>query len=314
MQLPPVFSQYRPRYLQRVSDTEFSSACLLCGGEVHPDGSWPDRCRWFLSGKELGWCRRCNHIFWPDQADGYQPPSPEEKAVWKRQQEQQEEARKRSAELALKNLRSEKLWEQYYNNLKDAGRKYWRNRGLADCFIDFWMLGWRDDWKLRRQDGTYQETESATIPLFDHTGEAQNIKHRLITPVKGKYLYQYQGLTHPLFLCDYEKPIEGEIIAVEGEIKAAVTFQTLDDATITVVGIPGITPSGKIISQLQQADKIILVTDPGSRQQTWNLCKKIGTEKVKVLIPAQKIDDAIIESGMTKRELKGLLRNAVPAA
>ncbi len=46
------------------------------------------------------------------------------------------------------------------------------------------------------------------------------------------------------------------MVAVEGEIKAAVTFARVDDPNVTMVGLPGITPPTGVLSQLSQAERV----------------------------------------------------------
>jgi len=320
--LPPIFSQYQSavRFIQQKSPTKFVSNCPNCGGEIHQEagrrGEKPDRCVWFLDKTPLGHCFKCGTTFWPDKSSDWKPPSAEQMIQWKQRQEQLLLERKADAESKLELFRSSRLWEQYREMLNEEARKYWERRGIPRGWQDWLQLGWRTAWKLKGSDGNWYERPSAALPIFDYGFTVSNCKHRIIDPPPGvgKYRYELYGLGAPLYLTDPEQKLGEEIVAVEGEIKAAVTKITLDDVDTCVVGLPGLSPGPKIIKQLQQADRIILITDPGSRKQTWSLCKKLGKEKVKVLIPAQKIDDAIIESKMTKRELRGLLRNAVPAA
>lgn len=40
-------------FVQQHSPTEWSSTCPECGGDVHPSGEWPDRCRLFVDEQKL---------------------------------------------------------------------------------------------------------------------------------------------------------------------------------------------------------------------------------------------------------------------
>ena len=44
-QLPPEFMALigQVDYIHKVSENEYHSSCPNCGGELHSDGSWPDR-------------------------------------------------------------------------------------------------------------------------------------------------------------------------------------------------------------------------------------------------------------------------------
>jgi len=303
-------------YVQRVSDTEFSSSCPSCGGEPHPTGEWPDRCRLFVDGNHPRlWCRRCNLVAYPDQFgdDSWTRPDPAQIQRWREEQRRREDARRRSAERALENLRDNRVWERYHEALGTVGRNYWLRRGIPEFWQDWWQLGWRDRWNIRTNDG-WHTTPSASIPLFDAAGDVLDIKHRLVNPApgRGKYRYELGGQGNPPFLVDREKEVAGDVIAVEGEIKAMVVAVTLDDPKAVILGMPGLTPGEKTLSALAEAEHITLVTDPGSRKQTWELVKQLGRERCSVLIPPLKIDDGILQAGMNGRELRALLKTAIP--
>lgn len=313
--LPPDFAQYAGlvRYVQQVSDTEWSSSCPSCGGEVHQDRTWPDRCRWFLSGKHNGWCRRCGSLFWPDQAPGYTPPSPEELERWRREREQAELDRKRSAERALEHLRQDRVWLRYHERLNDYGRKWWEGRGISPKLQDWWRLGWRPDWIIAVGGKDYL-TDSATIPLFDKGWQALNVKHRLVAPPPsiGKYRYELAGQPQPAFIANPENDLTGDVIVVEGEIKAMVVWATLRDVDARVVGLPGTHPSGDVISRLSEAERVTLIMDPGAQRAAWAIVKQLGRKRCRVLIPPVKVDDGILAADLTREDVLAMLRSAVP--
>jgi len=312
--LPPIWRhlQSKLQYVRRVSETEWSAECLACGGVVHPNGEWPDRMRIFADAKPLCWCRRCGQIFWPD--DNAKPADSQLLNKWRKEQEQRELARKRSAERALENLRSTKIWERYHEGLGEVGRTYWKRRGISPSAQDFWQLGWRARWSFTQSDGGVHRTPSATIPLFGLGWVVKNIKHRLIEPPpnRGKYLYELYGQKHQLFLCQPDKPLEKQLVAVEGEIKAMVTQLHLGGREL-VVGMPGTNPGKEALKGLSECERIILVMDPGSEEQAHQLAVKLGRQRCRILITPVKIDDGILAGNLTQRELQGLLRTAVPA-
>ncbi len=302
--LPPVFGPLCAQLLhvQQVGPNEYSSECPSCGGGVHQNGEAPDRFRLFVDGHARAWCRRCGYFVWADQAAGTNKPTAEELSNWRADQIIREEARKRSAELALSNLRRSELWERYYADLGEVGRQYWQGRGIPTGWQDFWRLGWcaASRWN----------TPTATIPIFTAGWNVVNIKHRLIQDDgKGKYRYELHGVPNVLYLTDPDAPIAGQVIAVEGEIKAMVVKATLDDSTI-VLGLPGLTPCQNALDQLISAERVVLVLDPGSDTQARELAAKIGNGKCRIVIPPMKVDDGINASSMTARELRLMLRSA----
>jgi hypothetical protein len=314
--LPVVWAhlQGELRYVQRVSATEYSAACPSCGGTVHQDGSWPDRLRIFCDSHPLAWCRRCNTLRFPDQAGGRNTASAADIERWRREQIEREEARKRSAEVALRHLRDDAVWQRYHQSLDFQSRAYWRGRGIPDEWQDRWSLGWHRHYAIRGQSGEFVNTPAATIPLFDHDGQVLNVKLRLIDPPndEGKYRYLIAGQLHPPFLTNHTLPLTGYVVAVEGELKAAVTFIALADEATAVIGLPGASPARHIIDQLAKAERVTLVMDPGAEQQAVKLAGMIGPRRARVLILPHKIDDIILATKATPAMVRRWLNQAGP--
>lgn len=303
-------------YVQFESDHTVTCTCPFCGGDIHQDNEWPDRCTLFFGAKASLFCRRCGKVAYPDNfGDGtYERPSDAEMERRRQERVSYEEARKRSAERALQLLREEHRWQRYYDQAGDIGHSYWRNAGVPEPFQDLWQLGW-DPAHEFYSGGVRKVSPTATIPLFDHDWQCVNVKHRIINTqdVKGKYRSELAHRPAALFLCDPDKALQGHVIAVEGEKKSMVTFATLDDASVCMVGLPGATPSAEILAQFADADRVTLIVDPDARKQAWDICKTLGTAKCRVLRPAMKIDDLIVAERMSKRDLRYLLDNALPA-
>ncbi len=297
--LPPVWAylQGSLHYVQHVSPTEYSAACPECGGTVHPDGTWPDRLRIFCDAKPLMWCRRCGMMRFPDQA-GARPADREAIEKWRHEMLAREEGRRRSAEQALHNLRKTEVWRRYHEGLDSWARAYWRGRGIPDEWQDRWALGWAPHYPLRGPDGRLRDTTAATIPLFDTTGSVLNVKLRLIDPPPsaGRYRYLIPAQPHPMFLANPQAGLNGHVIAIEGEIKAAVTYIALAQDDMAVVGLPGSNPGQHVIDTLAAASQVTLVMDPDAAEQATQLAAQTGLSKTRVLVLPEKIDDIIIAS------------------
>ena len=313
--LPPAFGglEGKVRFVQRVSDTEYSATCPACGGDQHAGGEWPDRFRLFNDGHPRGWCRQCGLLWFPDMVEGYEPPSPQQIEGWRKEQERREEARRRSAERALENLRGRRLWEQYNQALGETGRGIWRKRGVPDGFIDYWQLGYTPVHEFYIH-GQPWRTPTITIPLFDAAWQARNIKHRLLQPPEGtdqRYRYELSGQGNgPLFLCDPDNDLAGHVYVIEGEIKSMVTFARLDDSHTAMVGLPGKTPGPEVISTLQQAERVTLVVDQGAKKAGIDMARRIGVSRVWLLETGMKIDDALLAADMRGGDVARLLRGA----
>ena len=309
--LPPQFRHMAGQlhYVQQVSSTEYSASCPQCGGEVHQSGEWPDRLRIFVDDKPLMWCRRCDFLQFPDSQQGYEPPTLQEIEHRRQALVARAEADKRSAERALELLCNGQLWESYYGGA--VGRRYWLRRGVPDVWQGVWRLGWVVGRRFCL-GGEDRLVDAATIPLFGHDWAPLNIKYRLEpAPDEGKYRYELAGQAQPLFMCDPEHELGGHVIAVEGEIKSMVTYVTMDDAKATIVGLPGTNPSPSIVEQLRQADRITLVMDPGAKPAGVKLAREIGIGKTWLLETPMKVDDGILETRMTARELATMLKGAL---
>ena len=299
------------------SDTEYSASCPKCGGQQHPGGEYPDRCRLFVGEHPRLYCRRCGLIAFPDQFgdNTYSKPTPDEFEKWRQDRIAAEEARKRSAERALENLRSSRLWEVYHRQLATDGREFWRRSGIPDSLQNFWKLGWEDEYIFEYQDERYM-SQTATIPIFGEKWQPINIKRRIIQVPEGagKYRYELTGLPQPIYLTNPDLKIGGRVIVIEGEIKSMVVWLTLAERDTCVVGLPGCSPSAEILSQFGKADSVVLVLDPGAEEAARKLAQIIGAKKCKVLIPPVKIDDGILAVRPSKRELQNYLKAAVYVA
>jgi hypothetical protein len=321
--LPPQWAclEGKVRYVQQENERTYTSTCPECGGEPH-DGEWPNRCALFLNPPVL-WCRKCHIVRFPDQFGDttYHRPDEAQMEKWRAEREAEQEAARRKAEKALAFLRSERLWVQYYEHAGETGRALWRGCGIPDSWQDYWQLGY-DPAHTFYVHGDEYTAPTLTIPIAVQGGEVQNIKHRLLQlDAAGekklkKYRYQIRWPgPAPLYLCDAEKPIAGQVVIAEGEKKIMVVCATLDNPSLVFLGIPGKDVSDITITPLltPEVERVTIIADPDARMETWTLCQRIGLNKCRVLMPTGKIDDCIMQSKMTGRELRWLLNNAIPA-
>jgi len=303
--------------VQQRGKTEYSAECPRCGGIPHNPHDWPDRFRLFADEHPRVWCRRCGYFAWVDELGANAvPPSHEDLERFRREQIAREEARKRSAERALEHLRNEAEWRRFHDQMDDAARAYWRTRGIPDDWQDYWSLGFRHDLRIRLANGEWAETPAATIPLPDPSGRMLNIKMRLVDPPAGvgRYRYQLPGQPEPLFIANQNEPIQGHVIAVEGEIKSMVLMIYLGDLKAVIVGMPGTNPSQSALDQLGAAERITLVMDPDSREAAHKLAERLGKQRCRLLVASAKIDDAIIAIQPSSYSVRQWLAQARSAA
>jgi len=325
--LPIEFSGLKDRvkFVQRVGAYEYSSSCPYCGGEPHRDGTYPDRFRMFLRATGhrpiAGWCRSCGKTWWPGKDTGTEwKPTPEQMAKWIAEREEYEKRRKEDAERAMAYLQEQRMWVKYHEYLDDDIRCAYRERGIPDYWIDYWRLGYNPEFKFSFKKELFK-TPTLTIPVVEPiTKKVLNIKHRLISYPHGagKYRNEYQGLPQRVFVANYDKPIDGHVVVVEGEFKAMVTFITIDSPNIQVVGIPGMSPKEEtLLGTLKDASNVYLILDPEAYVEDGNghspltrAADAIGRGKVRVVDLPGKVDDLINDGLINKDDLRNYLKEA----
>lgn len=321
--------------IQRGRD-EFSGTCPSCGGTVHDDGSFPDRFRMFsqskTTGKPMGWCRSCGYTWWPGKTKGARwEPSEEEKLAWYKERHDQEERRAREVEEARKILNQEMLAEKYHNLLNQEAIDLYRSRGISDHFwLDFWQLGYCPK-KFAHSGDISFSSPSLTIPVFEPTIKTSDspsekekrrvlsIEHRLIHPVDpgDKYRPETKGLPSVLFIADYERPLKGKTLLVEGKFKAIVTYIFADDPGLHVVGLPGKCPDTELLSMLDDCEPLIFCLDPDAferkkskynngRNAVERLSMALGGRARAMDLP-DKIDDLFVRGIINKNNFHRLM-------
>jgi hypothetical protein len=309
------------RYVQQESNTTWTCSCPQCGGEVHNDGEWPDRCTLFVDTKATLFCRRCatDKIF-PDQYGGPASAKPtlEELERWRQDRQQRELERKRNAERAIELLQRNRIWEIYHAQMDEEARKYWRWRGVPDGLQDWWQLGFAHHETFYR-DGQPFDCKVATIPIFGAGWSPENLKMRLEdVPVPyAKYRYKYTGIPAHIWRSDPDESLEGDVLVVEGEIKAMVLAERAGSKLGIPVGLPGLKPGPTALESLKDAEHITLIVDPDGREGAWEIVKTLGREKCHVLVPSNrmgKIDDWILAANPSPRELRWIIRQSAKPA
>ncbi len=208
----------------------------------------------------------------------------------------------------LAELRQTQTWLKYHQTLENDRSKQalWELEGIPIEWQNYWSLGYCNSFTYSTPEGIYN-TPTMTIPIF--TGEdweLQNIKHRLMKPYnpKDKYRPEKSGLQSSPFFCDPEKMYQAErILIVEGEKKAMVTYLTIENNNIQVIGLPG-KNQWKSIADKIKGQSVYIWLDPDAYQEAIEFSKLINGRVINV---AMKIDDAINEGVLTKRGIYNLL-------
>ena len=306
--LPPEFNDiaHLVSFVRRKSNNEYSSSCPQCGGEKHKNGDEPDRFVMFVIGRygfPLGFCRRCGYRW---TAKGKQPDKADVEE-WRKRQIEVENARIESAKRSLELLQNDRIWEMFYAQNNDYSREVFRSWGLSDSWIDYLKLGLIPDYTLKYKDAEeWKEYHSPafSIPIWFVGGVVQQIKLRLANPRESRDRYRnlYPMGQSFLYVPLYDLPLQGAGVIIEGEKKAAVVEQTIDDVNYRVVGLQTKTPDPSLFHQLKDLDPIYIALDPDAfykdsktKESAVEYCiRNIGKERCRIVEFPVKPDDGIL--------------------
>lgn len=222
------------------------------------------------------------------------------------------EAKINDAQAALGQLREARSWVRYYDALTEDARGLWRARGIPNEWQDFWTLGYCDYL-------AWVKSPTLVIPVRGYDWEIYNVKHRLLsddTP-GGKYRQEKKGIPAAPFICLPEMS-KGPLLIIEGEIKAMVTFLTMDTDKIQVAGLPAASPDKTIWGQFAGHDPVYICLDPDAYDRSKpdvlapieKAVDAIGSSRARVIRLSMKIDDAILAGAIGKPGLQSLMRMA----
>lgn len=306
---------------------EWRGNCPLHGGNnKNGFAIYNDEKRWTCftgdcgSGDALGFVmkqRKVGLLAAIDFATGGQPLSREEiERIHIEQAAKAEAELKRSienAQRALAELQKNRLWVKYHEQLEksSAGKLWWEGRGVPVDFQNFWQLGYQSDRRI--WVGNEMVVPSASIPLFANGWQCQQVKYRLIgAPDEyGKYRYEYEDLPAPIFMGDPDNEHPETVVIVEGEIKAMVTFATLDKPGWQVLGIPGkSTPIERVQPFTEKATDVIVCCDPDTGNMNEDIAHELGAGRCRIIDTPMKIDDYILMAGINKQQLMNLFNQS----
>jgi DNA primase len=323
---------------------EWAGACPWCGGvdrfRIQPHHSEP---RWL--------CRSCSDGKWKDVIDFIERRDnlPFKEAVKElfgpnvhvaperiaelqaeRQRADVERARIETEQQAAKRaeLHTSGAWMEYYHHPDTY--THWAARGLSSQWVDYFQFGYNPGREFRSGNDTFT-SPSLTIPYFKTTvtdgvpsWECIGLIHRLTldNPPGGKYRPHAAGLGRPLFRCDlYDPGIRGEVLLVEGEIKAAVTWARLQDyvyeckpasflGRLTVVGCTSKNISAAQLAELAGASQIWICLDPDATKEAEAAARALGADRCRIIDLPGKIDDLLNDESIDIESIYHLMRSA----
>jgi hypothetical protein len=316
--LPIQFVELTPRvhYIKRRTQNEYSASCPECGGVPHQDGSFPDRFRlWVVSkhGVPLGWCRHCGYVWTPAREC---KPSREEIDAWRKEQEEFHKREMEKHARALELLQNERLWEKFYQNKCNLSEQVFKSWGISESWVDYLQLGLNPEYYVSSEAGAYY-SPAATIPVWYVGGIVQNIKMRVLNPRSDndRYRNHYKTGEQYLFVPMHDIPLNGAGILVEGEKKAIVLEQNLDDINTRVIGLQSKKPDPRLFENLLDLDPVYVWLDPDAFHKTDKsdesaveyVTRLVGKERVRIVQSPVKVDDGI---NMYELDPRKYLKNA----
>ena len=212
------------------------------------------------------------------------------------------------AQTVLEELRQAQAWIKYHDNLEQDinYRHIWNGRGIPDVWQDLWSLGYNPSFSASTRDGIWT-TPTLSIPIFAELQPEQpiNLRHRLLNPPapNDKYRPDRPGLSAAPFIADPENKPDN-VLVVEGEIKAMVSYITLDSTKWQVVGIPGKKIFNNILPLLE-GRQVVICLDPDALFEAETMARLVNGRIVEI---TYKIDDAINEGTIDKNMLRQLIR------
>lgn len=312
-------------YVQKVGALKWTSSCPNCGGEVHSDGKWPDRCVWWADeGRPRGACMRCGKIFFPGKHDNLFMSAQElerrrklREQQWLSEQAEEKRRRERFAQFT-----TDELWKELHNRLTEEHRHWWEAQGIGAYWQDFWQLGYTPDKAFKVGDKLYH-SPAMTIPIFDLGWEPKNIQYRLLREIPGSGKYRPEIHTPAAFISRPDMTLDvDEVVIVEGSKKAMVVYLYLDykEEQFQTVGVPSMNSWAGMEQRFENAGRVYVMLDPDSMKRPirapddWQpypvkLCKKIGLKSRLVELPA-KPDDMLLKHGATSDTFREAFRNA----
>jgi 5S rRNA maturation endonuclease (ribonuclease M5) len=319
--LPPELSRHfgsLPDIKQRGKD-HWTSACPVCGGSGGGRSDVSDRfCMWLNPARF--WCRQCGHQGFVSQLDGHTPSQEEidraHKLYIAHLEKENKELRRKVAA-----LQKADFWKRWHDEMTEAAKKLWYRAGIDDALIEIHQLGYTSE--------RYESCDGAlTIPYL-HDDRISTLQYRLINPPDAGDKYRFEQGTRVQWFrpWPYGEP-DKVILVVEGAKKGLVAWRqiaTLDQFTyqgeeITILASPQKHIPKALLEQLHKAERVILLLDPDAyakekgqmESALLRNARMIGPDKVRHVRTTAKIDDMLLQHGLTGKTLMNMVGQASP--
>lgn len=318
--LPSVFAELQPLVsnVQKKTPNEWSSTCPECGGR--------DRFVILLSshkGTPFAFCRQdSRHIWFPEKDTKM---SKEDLDRVRNLQIEIEKERIEKAEQAIKVLQDEKAWVRFWGNHNDWSMSLLKQRGFkSEDTIEYLQIGFAPDFEvfyMMGEEWVKYFSPAHSIPVWTHENIVADIKMRVLNPIdENRDRYRSYGKTgvSNLYFPAHDLGVENKVLVVEGEFKAGVVWEHLDDLSITVVGLQSKKPDPKVFQAIANCETVYLGLDPDAFEKNdksgisaVDYCvDAVGKERTAIVSFPCKPDDGIAEGSL---DVKRYMRMAVRA-
>ena len=300
-----------------VHGNEWAGSCPSCGGEVHRNGEWPDRCRFWphstrAGGKALAWCRSCGWKWTPKKEEKVDPAKIKAVADARAKAEAAHEL---AVKQARANVQKAKRWQVYYRHLliePKAQAAWMKALGVDEFYVldlaKYWQLGCDMNHTFWMPNGdetmVSHKSNTLTVPLTDMDGKCINIKHRLTHPGADgvRYRQEYRGCGEAVFIANRTLMNHAlYAIIAEGEKKAMVAWICANqEPTVQVFGMP-LSPSLDLMKSIT-AEHIVYIPDPDAFDKQVLINRAIGVwarKDFRIVKLPDKLDDYIIAKKKT---------------
>jgi hypothetical protein len=299
-------------FVRQVTSNEYHASCPSCKGELHEDGSYPDRfVLWIASrrGTPFGLCRKCGYKWTPKKADAKWTDEEREEFKKKINELENQYFTQKAQELEeLSNrIMSQALFEQYHEKAlqSEFAMNYYVSLGMTEAWMRYFKKGLIEDYTVRGHLSTYH-SPAYTFPVWTIGGKIENIKIRVASPhdSNDRYRNVYKAGCQSLYVPLQEEKIGNRVVVMEGEKKADAVVMYSDLKDYQVVGVQSSLPEKRILKMFENSEVVYLAFDPDCYRQNeagivpvLKVAEQIGNKKCRLVIPPRdtKFDDAILQ-------------------
>jgi hypothetical protein len=245
---------------------------------------------------------------------------------YRRQREEERRAQLQARDEARERYHTDGPWQRYHEALTDQARATWRATGIPHDWQDWWSLGFAESRKYEYK-GEFFESPALTIPIWSlvngHECHVITCQYRLLeAPADaGKYRFEADlGTAAWIARPDWKIGCGvSKVLVCEGFKKAANAYLALGEMGYQVVAIPAQRDTGGILPTLREFGEVVVWLDPDvvdrpqNAAKDWRpadeaICEMVGLSKSKYVRYPKKLDDAILQNGLTGADMLDIIK------